>query len=131
MIAALDIVNISRVGVILLGGLVVGGGSLVLVERARFYRRHNLNDAVRAMKALAMVNALVLAFIAAVLIDRWDEALSWRWVLGALIFLVKGYFFFLLYSTGLEQERRILFGDPAAPRSWTSAPHPEAAGPRA
>jgi intracellular septation protein A len=92
------------------GGIVVGGGTVIILDRARWYRRHGLSHAVRAMHALAVVNVMVLGYVAATLISRWDQFLSWRQPLAVAIFAAKAVFFVLLRSTGLEQERREMFG---------------------
>lgn len=104
-----EIANLLRVLVIFTGGGVVGVGCVILWERAAFYRRLDIPAAPRAMYALMLVNAFVMAFIAAVLIDRWDDPLSWRWALAIGVFVVKGFFFHQLRATGLEQERRQLY----------------------
>ena len=112
---ALVTADFFRSAAIGLGGLVVGGGSMVLFERARFYDRHDLVMARRAMLLLLAVNALVLTFVAAVLIDRWGDEATWRLGAAFLIFMLKGWFFLELYRTGMEQERRALR---SGERSW-------------
>jgi MFS family permease len=108
-----DLANALRVLVIFGGGAVIGGGSVILAERARHYRQMELGQAVKAMWALIAVNALVLGFITLGLLDRWDAVLSWRWAFAIAIFALKGLFFYWLRSVGLEQERRALFVDPS------------------
>lgn len=108
----MDISNAARVAVIAFGGAVVGVGFAVLRERARHYSRLRLPHAVAAMGMLAVMNASVLAYIAAVLvIDRWNESLSWRWWAAVFIFASKSVFFYLLALAGVEQDRRELFDD--------------------
>lgn len=109
---AMDLPNIFRAVVVLLGGIVVGGGTVVLIERARFYRAENISRAPRAMYALALVNVLVLTYIGVGLAARWDEELSWRTPIALVIFGLKGLFFRDLRATGLEQERRALYASP-------------------
>jgi hypothetical protein len=107
----MEIENVVRLSVLVFGGAIVGVGFVVLNERRRFYGRLGIPAASWAMITLALVNALVMAFIATVLIDRWDAALSWRTVLAALIFASKAVFFWLLWRTAIEQERRHVFGE--------------------
>lgn len=105
----MDLDNVVRVGVLIVGGAIVGAGWVVLGERSAFYHRLGIRDASRAMLALSIVNLLVMTFIALVLIDRWDHALSWRTGLATAVFASKATFFFLLWRTGVEQERRARF----------------------
>lgn len=110
MTAQLVIWHALRLFVIIFGGAVVGTGFAVLAERSRYYRRHCMPCAIWAMRLLACMNALVLAYVAAVMIDRWDHPVGWRWAGGIAIFATKGLFFYLLRETGIEQERRQLYG---------------------
>lgn len=106
----MDWSEFARVGVIFFGGAVVGGGAVVLRERAAFYGRAGIFVGRWAMLAMFAMNTLTLSFVAGVMIDRWERDLSWPWVLALMIFLLKALFFHLLRLTGIEQERRRLYG---------------------
>lgn len=105
-----DPANLLRTLVLVAGGIVVGLGCNVLHDRARFYTRADIAGAASTMYLLAAVNALVMAYIAATLLSRWDDELSWRFFLAIAIFVMKALFFRGLRAIGLEQERRALFG---------------------
>jgi hypothetical protein len=105
------VVNALRVLVIAGGGAVIGAGTVILLERARFYQRHDVPEAVVAMRALIVVNVLTLTFVSLVLISKWDDWLTWRLPVATAIFVSKGVFFHLLRQTGVEQERRALYGE--------------------
>lgn len=107
----MSIVNLLRIAVILLGGSVVGTGFAVLLERARFYARNDLPNGRRAMALLAAMNVVVMLYLTFILIQRWDDPLTWRWGGALLIFLLKGSFFHELRMAGIEQDRRQLFGE--------------------
>lgn len=113
MHAIIEVVNFLRVVVVFGGGLIVGAGCIILLSRAAFYSERELWRMRRAMYTLAVVNALVFMFIAAVVIDRWDEPVGWRMICALLIFLSKGYFFAQLRSGMIDHERRVLFGETA------------------
>jgi MFS family permease len=106
-----DVWNLARVLVVIGGGMVAGGGTVILLERAHFYRRRHMPQAIVAMRALIGVNLTVMVYVAAVLIDRWDDPPSWRLFGAVLVFALKGVFFHALRNTGLEQERRELYPD--------------------
>jgi hypothetical protein len=107
-----DAANIARTFTIAFGGSVVGAGSIILIERARFYRRLRLPRAVRAMYLLIAMNALVLTYIALGLIGHWGDDMTYRVPLSIVIFAVKAWFFLDLRHVGMDQERRILYGGP-------------------
>lgn len=104
-----NVANTTRVLTIFIGGVVIGGGTLVLLERGAFYRRLHLRTGQRAMWALIVVNIAVLTYISLTLIVRWDQDITWRTYVGLAIFTAKGVFFHFLRATGIEQERRKLF----------------------
>src|SRR3954451_12647926 len=108
---AIQLTNLVRFLVIFSGGIIIGSGFVILATRAKWYDRLGLPEGARAMRVLAFMNALVLAFITGALLDRWDQALSWRTPAAALVFATKGTFFHLLRKAGLEQERRMMRGD--------------------
>jgi MFS family permease len=110
-----DLANILRLLMIMLGGIVVGSGFSILRERAGFYLRHNLPQATRAMWVLALMNALVLGYVATTLIQHWNDEGTWRLPASFAIFAAKAWFFYLLRATGIEQERRLLFADAVQP----------------
>lgn len=111
-LAMLHLADAFRVVTVAFGGFVVGGGFAILRERARYYGRNKLTVAVHCMQVLAVMNALVLTYVTLVLMDRWNEALSWRWGFAVLIFASKSYFFVLLRRVGVEQEMRAAMGSP-------------------
>jgi hypothetical protein len=106
----MDLANVARLAVIFYRGAVVGVGFAVLYNRARFYRRVRIGKAVAAMATLGTVNAAVMLYLALVMLDRWDDTLSWPWAGAVFIFTVKGVFFRLLHDAGIEQERRGVLG---------------------
>ena len=114
VLSAILAADVIRSAGVFFGGAVVGGGAIILHERAQHYKRE-LGDwgrtPQRAMYTLAVVNGLVLAFITTVLLSKWGEALTWRWPAAMAIFSLKALFFRDLRATGLEQERRALYGD--------------------
>jgi hypothetical protein len=107
----MDFQDAARIIVVLTGGCVIGAGFAILLARRRFYQDADLPMAARAMLSLCAVNTLVLAYVTAVLVERWGENLSWRWVLALAIFALKGWFFHDLRATEIEQERRRLYGE--------------------
>lgn len=111
MLATIQLANVVRFLVIFSGGIVIGSGFVILTTRAKWYDRLGLPEGARAMRVLAVMNALVLAFVTGALLDRWDQSLSWRTPAAAIIFATKGLFFHLLRQAGLEQERRMMRGD--------------------
>lgn len=104
--------DLLRVLVIFVGGVIVGGGTVILLARARFYQKRGLPQAACAMYFLIVANALVLTFIAQSIITHWGEDVTWRVPLAVAIYTAKAGFFHNLRGAGLEQERRILYGEP-------------------
>lgn len=103
--------NTVRAAVVFCGGFVVGTGCIVLEGRRRFYVDLKLIEIAQAMVLLMIVNALVLGFIATILlVSQNDEPLSWRWIVASIIFLIKGLFFYKLWRGAMTQERARLYG---------------------
>jgi hypothetical protein len=95
--------------------MVVGGGSVILLERARFYGRAGLPTGVRAMYSLLAVNIVVMTYIAATLVARWHSPLSWRTYLAVFVFALKAVFFRQLRILGVAQEERLAEVESAPP----------------
>jgi len=103
--------DLLRTLVIFTGGTICGGGTVILMARARFYKRRDLPQAAVAMYFLVAANALVLSYITTGLITHWGNPTTWRLPLAMGIYLMKGLFFHNLRGAGLEQDRRILYGE--------------------
>lgn len=105
----MDVPDILRMIVMVLGGAVVGAGFPIMRMRATQYKEINISHGAYACWWLMIVNILALGFIASLLIDRWGQELSWRWWVAFAVFSAKGAMFYHLRAATLEEHRRRVF----------------------
>lgn len=99
--------DVLRIVVLLLGGAVVGIGSPILWRRTWSWRHMGYRAGARAAWLLAVVNALVLVYVAFDVAGRQGDPVSWRTPFALVIFATKAWMLLSIRQASLDIEQRL------------------------